>query len=50
MPYVTSDRLPELGEAPAASPERPRTPSRPGWPEIVVGLITLAVIGVGVGS
>ena len=33
-----------------ASPTRPDQPLRPGWPEIAVGLVGLAVVGLGLGS
>lgn len=32
------------------SPTRPDQPLRPGWPEIAVGLVGLAVVGLGLGS
>lgn len=48
MSDVSSDHSRESGKTPAASSERPDKASRPGWPEIVVGLIVLAAVAVGV--
>ncbi len=48
MSYVSSDRRRESGKTPAESSVRPNKLSRPGWPEIIVGLVVLAAVAVGV--
>lgn len=45
-----SDHRREPATTPAASPERSNGPPRPGWPEIVGGLIAAAVVAVGGGA
>ncbi len=52
MSHVSSDHPRESGKTPAASPDRsaPDKLSRPGWPEIAVGLVVLAVVGFGGGA
>ena len=50
MSYVSPDHSRESAKTPAASSERPDRFSRPGWPEIAVGLVVLAVIAFGGGS
>ncbi len=49
MSYVSPDHPLESGKTPAASSARsaPNKLSRPGWPEIVVGLIVFAAVAVG---
>ena len=50
MPQVSSNRPQKLGKPPAASSARLNKVSRPDWPEIIVGLVTLAVVALGVGA
>lgn len=50
MSQVFSNHPRESGKTPAASSTRPNKLSRPGWPEIVVGLVVFAVVGFGGGS
>ena len=46
MPQVYSDRPQKSGKPPAASSARLNQVTRPGWPEIIVGLVTLAVVAI----
>ena len=48
MSQVSSRHPRESGRTLATSPARPNKPSRPGWPEIIVGLIVTAAVAVGV--
>ena len=50
MPQVSSKHPQKSGKPPAASLARLNQVSRPGWPEIIVGLVTLAVVALGVGA
>jgi membrane protease YdiL (CAAX protease family) len=50
MSKVSSNHPHKSGNPPAASSNRLDKVSRPGWPEIVVGLVVLAIVGFGVGS
>ncbi len=50
MPQVSSNRPQKSGKPPAASLARLNKVSRPGWPEIVVGLVVLAAVAYGGGS
>jgi uncharacterized protein len=50
MPQVSSKHPQKSGKPPAASLARLNRVSRPGWPEIVVGLVTLAVVAIGAGA
>lgn len=50
MPQVSSNHPQQSGKTPAASSARLNKVSRPGWPEIVVGLVVLAAVGYGGGS
>lgn len=47
MSQVSPDHPRESEKNPAASSERPNKLSRPGWPEIIVGLVVLAAVAVG---
>ncbi|MBD2207986.1 CPBP family intramembrane metalloprotease [Calothrix sp. FACHB-1219] len=47
MPRVSSNHLRESGKPPSASSVRPSNTSRPGWSEIIVGLIVYLIIGFG---
>jgi len=48
MSQVSSRHPRESGKTLATSPARPNKPSRPGWPEIIVGLVVLGAVAVGV--
>jgi uncharacterized protein len=50
MSKVSSNHPQQSEKTLAASSARLNKVSRPGWPEIVVGLVTLAVVGLGVGA
>ena len=52
MSKVPSNYSQQPGHPPAVSSEQsaPNKPSRPGWLEIIVGLVVLAIVGFGVGS
>ncbi|WP_193199791.1 CPBP family intramembrane glutamic endopeptidase [Nostoc sp. MG11] len=52
MSKVSSNYSRESGKTPAASSKRPapNKVSRPGWIEIVVSLVVLAIVGFGIGS
>jgi hypothetical protein len=45
MSKVSSNHTQQPGKSPAASSVRPNKVSRPGWLEIVVGLVVCAIIG-----
>ena len=47
MSHASSEHLRESGKSPAASSERLGKPSRPGWPEIAVGLLVMLIVGIG---
>lgn len=49
MPQVSSNRPQKSVKPPAASSARLNKVLRPGWPEIIVGLVTLAVVAIGGG-
>jgi membrane protease YdiL (CAAX protease family) len=49
MPYVSPNHPQESVKPPAASSARSNKVSRPGWIEIVVGLVVFAAVGFGVG-
>ena len=46
MSKVSSNRPQKSGKPPAASSARLNKVSRPDWPEIIVGLVTLAVVAI----
>lgn len=48
MSHVSSNHSQESENFPATPSTQPNKLSRPGWPEIVAGLVTLAVVAVGV--
>ncbi|MBE8989417.1 CPBP family intramembrane glutamic endopeptidase [Nostoc sp. LEGE 12450] len=52
MSKVPSNYSQQPWKSPIASSEQsaPNKPSRPGWLEIIVGLVVLAIVGFGVGS
>jgi uncharacterized protein len=50
MPQVSSNHTHKPGKTLTASSARLNQVSRPGWPEIVVGLAVLAIVAFGVGS
>jgi uncharacterized protein len=50
MPQVSSKHPQKSGKPPAASFARLNKVSCPGWPEIIVGLVTLAVVAIGGGA
>jgi hypothetical protein len=50
MSKVPSDYAQHPRQPPIASSVQPNKPSRPGWLEIVVGLVIYAIVGFGVGS
>lgn len=50
MSEVSSNHPHKPGKPPAASTIQPNKVSRPGWTEIAVGLVVLAIVGFGVGS
>ncbi|MFS0517427.1 CPBP family intramembrane glutamic endopeptidase [Nostoc sp. UIC 10607] len=52
MSKVPSNYSQQSWKSPIASSEQsaPNKPSRPGWLEIIVGLVVLAIVGFGVGS
>ena len=50
MPQVSSKHPQKSGKPAAASSARLNKVARPGWPEIIVGLVTLAVVAVGAGA
>lgn len=45
MPRVSSNHLRESGKPPSASSARSSKTSRPGWPEIIVGLVVYLIVG-----
>ena len=47
MSNVSSNHSRESGKNPAESLAQPNRLSRPGWPEIIVGLVVIAVVGLG---
>ena len=47
MPNVSSKHPQASGTSAAASSTQPDKLSRPGWPEVIVGLVVIAVIGLG---
>jgi len=47
MPRVSSNHLRESGKPPSASSARSSKTSRPGWPEIIVGLVVYLIVGFG---
>lgn len=50
MSQVSTDHPQKSRKPPGSSSAQPNEVSRPGWPEITIGLIVLAVVGFGVGS
>jgi len=50
MSYVPSSSSPQTERPAAGSVAPPDRPSRPGWPEIAVGLAALAIVGLGIAS
>jgi hypothetical protein len=50
MSKVPSNYPQKPGKTPTTSSDRLNKVSRLGWPEIVVGLVVLAIVGFGVGS
>ncbi|HEY9630991.1 MAG TPA: type II CAAX endopeptidase family protein [Coleofasciculaceae cyanobacterium] len=50
MSKVSSNHTQQPGKPPAVSSVQPNRVSRPGWLEIVVGLVVFAIVGFGVGS
>jgi uncharacterized protein len=50
MPQVSSKHPQKSGKPPVESSARLNKVSRPGWPEIIVGLVTLAAVALGVGA
>jgi uncharacterized protein len=46
MPQVSSKHPQKSGKPPAASSARLNNVLRPGWPEIIAGLVTLAVVAI----
>ena len=50
MSQISSSSSPPSGVSPAQISARPDAPPRPGWPEVAVGLVGLAVVGLGLGS
>ena len=50
MSHVPSSSSPPTGTSARRSAAPPDRPSRPGWPEIAVGLVALSIVGLGVGS
>jgi hypothetical protein len=47
MSKVSSDHPHKPGKLPATSSARPNKVSRPGWPEIIVGLVVYLIVGFG---
>jgi membrane protease YdiL (CAAX protease family) len=47
MPRVSANHLRESGKPPSASSARSSKTSRPGWPEIIVGLVVYLIVGFG---
>jgi uncharacterized protein len=50
MSQVSSNHPQVSEKVHTTSPSRSNEVTRPGWPEIIVGLVTLAVVGIGVGA
>lgn len=50
MSQISTDHSQKSRNSPDSSSDQFNKVSRPGWPEIVVGLVALAVIGYGIGS